>query len=293
MQSFGPFAAIRHHHEGARITLLTTAPYADWMRASPWFDEVRVDERPAWWDLPGLLRLRRTLNDVRFDRVYDLQTSGRSSRYFRLLARPRPEWSGIARGCSHPDDDPGRNLRHDHERQARQLARAGIAPVPPPDLDWCRGDLSRFALPARMALLVPGSSPHRPAKRWPRFADLAPALVEAGLSPVVLGTAEQAPLAAAIGRAAPILDLTGRTSFGDLASLARRALVAIGNDTGPMHLLAAIGVPSVVLFSANSDPALCAPRGRRVVVLGRRSLAELKLAPVIDAARDLLALARV
>ena len=39
------------------------------------------------------------------------------------------------------------------------------------------------------------------------------------------------------------------------------ARYAIGNDTGPMHLIAAAGIPAVVLFSAASDPALCAPRG--------------------------------
>ena len=35
----------------------------------------------------------------------------------------------------------------------------------------------------------------------------------------------------------------------------------MGNDTGPMHLVAAMGTPSLVLFSDDSDPALCAPRG--------------------------------
>jgi ADP-heptose:LPS heptosyltransferase len=50
--------------------------------------------------------------------------------------------------------------------------------------------------------------------------------------------------------------------------------VAVGNDTGPMHLIAAAGAPSISLFSADSDPALCAPRGR-VTVLSEASLADL------------------
>lgn len=292
VQSFGPFAAIRRHHADARITLLTAAPYAAWMADSPWFDDVWIDDRPAWWDMRGCLALRARLTAGRFDRVYDLQTSGRSARYFQLLPRrARPEWSGIARGCSHPDRDPGRNLLHDFERQAGQLRQAGIPTVPPPDLGWCAGNIARFGLPERIALLVPGSSAHRPAKRWPavRYAALARALAEAGTAPVVLGTAAEAPLAAEIARVTPVLDLTGRTGFGDLASLARAAHVAIGNDTGPMHLVAAAGCPSVVLFSGDSDPALCAPRGPRVALLRRPALDTLDLGPVRDAALGLLA----
>ena len=96
----GPFAAIRHHHPDAEIMLLTTRPYGEWLGGSGFFDLVWVDERPAPWDLLGWLALRRWLIQGGFDRVYDLQTSSRSSRYFQLLPRrARPQWSGIARGC--------------------------------------------------------------------------------------------------------------------------------------------------------------------------------------------------
>ncbi|MBV8669565.1 MAG: glycosyltransferase family 9 protein, partial [Candidatus Eremiobacteraeota bacterium] len=288
--SLGAFAAIRRHHANAHVTLLTTAPYSAWMAASPYFDAVWVDERPDWWDVRGCLRLRRRLIEGRFDRVYDLQTSTRSSHYFQLLPRSaRPEWSGVARGCSHPDRDPKRDLLHDAERQAAQLRQAGIGTVPSANLDWCAADIARFKLPDRIALLVPGSSAHRPGKRWPtaRYGALAHAFVEAGLVPVVLGTAGEAPLAAEIARETAAIDLTGQTSFGDLVSLARVARVAVGNDTGPMHLIAAAGCASVVLFSHDSDPALCAPCGERVVVLRRPTLDALDLAAVRDPASEM------
>jgi hypothetical protein len=57
-----------------------------------------------------------------------------------------------------------------------------------------------------------------------------------------------------------------------------------------MHLIAAAGCPSVVLFSRDSDPALTAPRGRSVTVLGRPDLADLDLAPVLAALPTLAAL---
>ena len=95
---------------------------------------------------------------------------------------------------------------------------------------------------------------------------------------MVVGSAAEAAIARAIPAA---LNLTGQTSFGDLADLGRAARFAIGNDTGPMHLLAAAGCRSVVLFSRDSDPALCAPRGPDVRVLRRPALASLTVATVL------------
>ncbi len=277
--SCAAFAAIRARHAGDAITLLTTAPFADLARGAPWFDRVAIDARPGWWNLPGLLRLARSLRG--FDFVYDLQTSARSSRYFLLAGRP--PWSGIAHGCSHPHANPARDAMHTLERQRDQLAAAGITAFPPPDLSWLAG--RAFDLPTPYALLVPGAAPHRPEKRWPagHFAALAATLKQRGVTPVVLGSAAEAKLAAAIPAAT---DLTGRTSLADIATLARGAAFAVGNDTGPMHLAAAVGCRSVVLFSAASDPALTAPRGPGgtwPTVLRAADLADLPVARVAAA----------
>ena len=277
VQAFGPFAAIRAHHPGAAITLLTTPPYAELARLSPWFDAVWTEGRPAWSDPLAIWRLYRLLHGAGFTRVYDLQTSARSSRYRWLVGRGA-EWSGIARGASHPHANPRRDLMHTIERQREQLEMAGIRDFPAPDLGWLDGDVAALGLPPRFALLVPGASPARPGKRWPvgHFAALA-----AGLDrPVaVVGGPAEAPLAAEILAAAPgAVDLTGRTGYAALGAVARRADFAVGNDTGPTHLIAATGCPTLALFGPESDPALCAPRGRAVVVLQRESLARLTVA---------------
>jgi ADP-heptose:LPS heptosyltransferase len=265
VQSFGPFAAIRAHRPQARITLLTTPPFAELGRRAPWFDAVLIDTRPSAWNLPGLLRLARSLRG--FDFVYDVQTSSRSSRYFWLAGRP--PWSGIAAGCSHPHANPRRDFMHTRERQREQLEMAGVEAFAAPDLAWltrvsdrAQGDGIRAALPgAPYAILVPGAAPHRPAKRWPYFPALAGQLEARGLVPVVLGSPAERPLADAIRQHAPsAIDLTGRTSIADLAVVAASADLAVGNDTGPMHVAAGVGCPSVVLFAAVSDPDLTAPR---------------------------------
>jgi len=279
VQSFGPFAAIRAHHPGARITLLTTKPFADLARRSPWFDEVWDDGRPSWKDPRGMLSLARRLRAGRFDRVYDLQTSSRSSRYRRLVGR-RAEWSGIAPGASHPHANPRRDLMHTVDRQRDQLEMAGITDFPAPALDWLEADVSRFGLPDRFALLIPGASPLRPLKRWPteRFAELA---ASAGLPVAILGGPAEKEIAATILAAAPgAIDLTGRTSFTEIAAIARRAVWAVGNDTGPTHIVATAGCPTLALFGEDSDPALCAPRGPAARVIRHIPLSDLSVAQV-------------
>ncbi|MCW5772647.1 MAG: hypothetical protein KIT16_13475, partial [Rhodospirillaceae bacterium] len=59
--SLGPLAAIRRHHPGARITLLTTQPYASLARASPYCDAVWIDERAPWWQPWRAAGLKRRL----------------------------------------------------------------------------------------------------------------------------------------------------------------------------------------------------------------------------------------
>lgn len=292
IQSLGPFAAIRRHHAGDRVSLLTTRPFAAFAKELGLFDEVLVDERPKPLALAGWLALRRRLRRGRFDRVYDLQTSARSSLYAWLFQPGMPEWSGIAAGCSHPHANLERDHQHTIDRQAEQLVMAGIYPTPLPSLP-------RFdcALPAPLAnrdfvLLVPGSSPRHPAKRWParHFGLLARALDEAGYLPVVVGSRHERPLAAAIREACPgAVDLVGETDIVLLAALCQRARLTVGNDTGVCHLAAGASCPVVVLFSRATDPARFAPRGPVVRILGAPDLDDLAAEAVIAVARETLA----
>ncbi|MFT5486215.1 MAG: ADP-heptose:LPS heptosyltransferase [Paracoccaceae bacterium] len=281
--AMGPFAAIRAAHPNEELVLLTTAPFAEFARASGYFDDVWVDERPSRIALIAIQRLRRRLRRGRFYRVYDLQTSSRSSWYFRLMRGfMRPQWSGIAFGCSHPHANRKRNSMHTIERQAEQLAMAGIPETPLPDLSWATSDISRFDLPARFALMIPGGAAHRPGKRWPaeNYKVLGETWLNQGITPVIVGGPDEAGLAAEIANDTGMLNLTGQTSFADIAELARKAAGVIGNDTGPMHIATICGCPSVVLFSDESDPSITAPRGPDVQVLRREKLGDLPVSEV-------------
>ena len=134
-------------------------------------------------------------------------------------------------------------------------------------------------------ILIPGAAPHRRRKRWPaeRFGELAATLAEQGLAPTVVGAASDASYGAVIRQICPTaIDLTGRTTLLQLAQTLSGATLAIGNDTGPTHLAAALGVPTIALFSADSDPALTRPRGD-VTVLAETDLTDLTVARVAAA----------
>jgi ADP-heptose:LPS heptosyltransferase len=296
--AMAPLKRIREAHPEAEITVLTTAPYAAFFLASPYVDKVDADGRPK--GLGGFLSLVRRLRRARYDRVYDLQTSDRSSTLHALLWPRRPEWSGIAPGASHPHTNPRRDFMHAIEAKADQLKEAGIWPeaptepgtAPPPDLSWILQDAppertpDHFGLVEPYALLVPGGSPHRPGKRWPveNYAALAALLRAEGWDVGVIGGPPERELAAAIPLAK---DLTGRTDFLQIAGLGARAGLVVGNDTGPTHILAAAGAPTLCLFSSDSDPKLSAPRGARVAVLRKDQLAELSLPEVVAEAETL------
>lgn len=281
----GPFKAIRTHHVDAHIVLLTSAPFESFGHDCGYFNEVWIDTRPSPIQVGAWLALRQQLASGRFHRVYDLQTSSRSGWYFRLMGNPKPEWSGIARGCSHPHDNPNRDHLHTIDRQAEQLHHAGIEFVPQPGIQWLDAPVSNLEPLSAMAILVTGGSPKRPGKRWPaeRYVALAQALLHEGMVPVLLGTEAERRVTSEIAQCCDgMVDLTGRTTLAEVASLCRRAAVVIGNDTGPMHISALTGSRTIVLFSCDSDPVLCAPRGPHVSIIRRERLDELTVQEVLE-----------
>lgn len=286
IQATGSFRAIRGHHPDARIVLLTTPPYREMAEKIGLFDEIWLDERPPFWKINENFATIHRIRDAKFDRVYDLQTSARSNFYFRALGRKKPEWNGIVDWCSHPHLNPERKDMHTLDRQAEQLSIAGIKTVPKPTVAFLKADIGKFNLPKRYALIVAGGSHHRQEKRWHVFGyqELANWLFRAkGVTPVFLGTkAEKWHIHDIVAKCKDAIDLTDQTTFSDIAEMARGALFAIGNDTGPMHLIAATGCPSVVLFSGASNPQKCQPWGKAVYVIQETDLAKLDFVDVKD-----------
>ncbi len=133
---------------------------------------------------------------------------------------------------------------------------------------------SRAADTARPLVAVcPGAS-YGPAKRWlpERFAEVARRAAAAGALPILLGGAADCAVCADVAaraRGADLLDLAGATDVATLAAILALARVAVANDSGPMHLAAAVGAPVVALFGS-TNPEWTAPRGPRHAVVRHR-----------------------
>jgi ADP-heptose:LPS heptosyltransferase len=126
-------------------------------------------------------------------------------------------------------------------------------PVPEPEQRWAAEVLESWPRP----WLMLGVSSRWLTKRWPpqHFAALARRAQEHfGGTAIFVGGGDEATLArtAAAELSGPVLDLTGRTTLPRLAAVLARADVMAANDTGPLHLAAALGRPVVAPYTCTS-----------------------------------------
>jgi ADP-heptose:LPS heptosyltransferase len=284
---FQSFQDIRRAHPDAEIALLTRAPFAEFAKAIPWFDKVIVDTHPAATDIKGWAGLLSEIRAFAPTRVYDLQGKTRQTILYALLGGPLgPEWSGAAPLCKFPRVWPPLPDMHFTDFLAAQLRKAGIPATPKPDLTWLDAPVEKFALPPQYAVIIPGCSPGAPHKRWPplRYAELATALQARSLACVAIGTsADKAAVEAIKANAPAVIDLCGGTTLLELAGILRRASVVIGNDTGPIHVAAAVGAPTLALFSGRSNPVWSKPPGERVNFVQKTNLNDLAVTEVVAA----------
>jgi heptosyltransferase-2 len=149
-------------------------------------------------------------------------------------------------------------LMHDLERNLSLTLPLGAGAAP------SSGE-SRYVAPPAMTPKLAGLLPDGPlagvhpgsawaTKRWlpERFAELCVRLKADGFTPVLVGGPDDRALGARIAQDSGALDLVGRTDLEELKALMGRLSVFVTNDSGPMHLAAAAGVPVVAIFGATT-----------------------------------------
>ncbi len=131
-----------------------------------------------------------------------------------------------------------------------------------------------IALPEKLAVFCPGAE-YGPAKRWPavHFALLANLLADAGYAVWLLGSEKDRPIGdeiVALTRQTSLpLNLSGRTSLSQAIDLLASASLVVCNDSGLMHVAAALGRPLVALYGSSS-PAFTPPLAERARILSLR-----------------------
>ena len=280
--SLGAMEAIRHHHKDAYITLLTTKPFLNIAGRSGYFNDIIIDDRPKFYEIYRWYFLFNKLNAGHFARVYDLQLNDRTYVYYNLFLK-KPEWSGVIAGSPLFYDNSDWKSLHAFTRHQEILKVAGLN-VKLPDISWMQSDITPFGLKKPYILIIPGSAPSHPEKRWPalRYAALGLKLIREGHDVAVIGSKMEANAISYIIKACPgIIDLSGRTSLYDIATLARLAAGTVGNDTGPTHLAALAGCPTVVLFCTKaSRPEQSAPVGKSVQIIQTDTLESVSVTDV-------------
>jgi heptosyltransferase-1 len=252
--------------------------------AQPLVDRVHTAATKAWGKAPlsrqtahEIRQLRAALRAAPYDAVLDFQGAVRSAFLGRLTgarrrigeARPR-EWAAKWLFTERIHTSGDHVIEQDMELAA---AVAGdtlqpaqpLLPVDPNVETWC----DQLFIPFRdqpVALLNPGAG--WGAKRWPaeRYGAVASALAARGFRVLVNAGPGEDPLAQSIqqhsaGAAVPL-----RCSLPQLIGLTRRVALAIGGDTGPLHLACALARPVVGIYGP-TDPARNGPYGTRFKVL--------------------------
>lgn len=107
-------------------------------------------------------------------------------------------------------------------------------------------------------------------KRWPadRYVVLADRARESGAQVVATGSADEAPIIEEVRRAAPhVVSLAGRLTLGSLGGVLLRSAAVAANDSGPMHMARALGVPTLAFFGS-TDPRQFDFTGHAVLFAG-------------------------
>ncbi len=226
-------------------------------------------------------RLARALALRGYDQAVVLPNSFKSALIPRLAGIPLR--TGYAGEFRHPLINDARRLDQQAlplmaERYAA-LADPAMTPLvrPLPALRLTASDavrvelLDKLGLPraAPVAALCPGAE-YGPAKRWPPayFADLGRRLARGGYQVWVIGSSKDRAIGEEIAQLSQgtCVNLCGRTSLDEVVDLLSGAQLVVSNDSGLMHVAAAVGAPLLALYGSSS-PSFTPPLSQRATVL--------------------------
>lgn len=266
--------AVRAHHRGANITMLSRPELARLAADSPYVDEAEPYGRGE--DLASIATLGQQIRRGRFSVVYDLESSPFTERVFLACKPFPPPWCGAARGAKHRFV---RGVAHPVDTLLAQVRMMGAEPVgdPTPDAAWARTAQahaprltpSYFGLADPYIVLAPaaeGGAPRWPAARW---AGLAVRMLNTGVGVAIAAEPQDRAVVRSVVAACPdAKDLGARGDLTQIAAVASGAQGALGHADVPMtRLIAASGAPTISITPSSGPAHDNAPRGRQVIAL--------------------------
>ncbi len=264
--SLGAISSIYNHHK-CRMVLLTEEPFDKFLNKSNWFSEIVTIKRNIFYFL-DIRQIREKINCSDFDFVYDLQTSNRTANYLKLFLNTKAITNGIGKFAKIIHIHKNRNLMHTLDRQKDQIKLSQIK-YKFKNFKWLFE--SKFKIPKKKyVMIVPGGSRKRKNKRIPQeiYLKVINLLIKSGFEVLIIGSKDDMKICKDIEINFPsVKNLCDKTDLFDLGKLSKNSFLSIGNDTGPMHLIAKGGNDVLVLFTKFSNPDLCKPIGKNVSIL--------------------------
>lgn len=255
----------------AQVTLMTSPGYGELLQGLPGLEVVAFRRRGfvEMWRVLAWLRRRR------FAVVFDLQGSRRSRIMTRVSGARRR--IGEKPGFAYTDTPPAAGVAiHAFDRLNTLLVAQGIdaadpqgwLSVPEPAATRVQHWLDEHAqVASKLVLMHAGSSNHWQSKRWEvaHYAELAAALERRGCTVIWIGADADAAVNRQLAGHAGI-DARGEFSLVQLAALGGCASFAVVNDSAPMHVLAAAGLPVYAFFGPTDWQRSHAPGQERHVL---------------------------
>ena len=253
------FSALKERYPNAAIDVLAPGWAAPLVKRMP---EIRCQiDFPL---MPGALefRSRRRFGRLlrgRYDMAYVLPGSWKSALipFFARIARRVGNLREMRYGLLTDIVPLPDALKRRTARAYFGLARGGTFRMPKLTVDTANQAalLARFGLTGQdFVALMPGAE-FGPAKRWPsdHYAELARDMMAKGLGVALLGSKNDADVTGEIAALAPgAIDLAGKTRLEDAIDLIAAAKLAVSNDSGLMHVAAAVGTPIVAVYGSTS-----------------------------------------
>ena len=289
IQTTGIFKSIREAHQNDNITLLVDKKFDFFIKDAPFFDQVFYDTRSSFYSINMWIKIITKLRKEKFDIVYDLQSSDRTSIYnFFININNSCIWSGNRKGGKfryHPDNFEEIPVL---DRLLHQLKLIGLEVNLTPDLNWMNTDISEFIPENRFIVLIPGSSVHLKHKRWPskNFGELAVRLEKKGYAIVVTGTDDERQEIETIKNYSSNIRDYSNKGLSFLAALCRRSSGVVANDTGPTFIAGAVDCPITWLLSHHTKPDLVKPQCQNLKIIKKQDISDI----LVDEVENNLAL---
>ena len=262
-QISGAIHDIFENHKNDQIHIMTTKPYFDLFKRNPHISNVILDKRLSKLNLIYLYLLMRTIKKKNFLKVYDLQNSGRTAFYKKILfpKATKDTWSStettLPEGTTKEDFDKDSVL----SRIDYQLKSSGLSTnhTINPDFSWSSSDISEiksFYQLDKYIVLFPFCSPHLSLKKWPYYNDLILMINEKleNKFKVLIAPGPDEIKEASNIKALCILDNGKALNISQLASLIKDSSFVVANDTGPAHMSAHLGSKGLALFGSHTTP---------------------------------------